>query len=67
MEMKDHHSKDTIFESIKNLTEQDAKTFLNLIYATLRDNDIPSEKLISDVLSIYEAKIPRVVSARQKK
>ncbi|KOR90814.1 hypothetical protein AM231_15345 [Paenibacillus solani] len=53
-------------ESIKNLTEKDAKTFLNLIYGLLKDNTNPSEKLILNVLSIFEKQIPRVVKAREK-
>ncbi|AJS57803.1 hypothetical protein [Paenibacillus sp. IHBB 10380] len=66
METKEENfSNDSTMESIKSLTEQDAKTFLNLIYAVLKDNMIPSEKLISHVLSIFEEKIPRVVKARQ--
>lgn len=66
METKEENfSNDNIMESIKSLTEQDAKTFLNLIYAILKENEIPNEKLISHVLSIYEEKMPRVVKARQ--
>lgn len=68
MESKDErYSHDHIMESIRNLTENDAKTFLNLIYALLRDNTNPSEELVSQVLSVYEKKIPRVVKARQNK
>lgn len=66
MEMKENQSNDSTFESIKNLTEKDAKTILNLIYSTLKDNEIPSDKLVSNVVSIYENKIPRLVRARQK-
>ncbi|MBD7969594.1 hypothetical protein [Paenibacillus gallinarum] len=62
---KGNFSNDNTMESIQKLTEQDAKTFLNLIYAILKDNEIPSEKLISQVLSVYEKKIPRLVKARQ--
>ncbi|AWP27527.1 hypothetical protein [Paenibacillus sp. Cedars] len=66
MEEKDGRvSNDTTVESIKSLTDKDAKTFLNLIYAVLKDNTSPKEQLISNVLSIYEKQIPRVVKARQ--
>lgn len=66
METKEENfSNDSTMESIKSLTEKDAKTFLNLIYALLKDNRNPSEQLISNVLSIYEKQIPRVVKARQ--
>lgn len=66
METKEENfSNDSTVESIKSLTEQDAKTFLNLIYAVLKDNEIPSGKLIPQVLSIYEKQIPRVVKERQ--
>lgn len=66
METKEENfSNDSTMESIKSLTEHDAKTFLNLIYAVLKDNMIPSEKLIVHVLTIYEKQIPRVVKARQ--
>jgi len=66
MESKDERSSnDQIMESIRSLTGNDAKTFLNLIYALLKDNTNPSEHLVSQVLSIYEKKIPRVVKARQ--
>ncbi|MCJ8013450.1 hypothetical protein MUG84_17120 [Paenibacillus sp. KQZ6P-2] len=66
METKEENfSNDSTMESIKSLTEKDAKTFLNLIYALLKDNGNPSEELISNVLSIYEKQIPRVVKARQ--
>ncbi|ETT62830.1 hypothetical protein MHI43_15770 [Paenibacillus sp. FSL H8-0457] len=58
---------DSTMESIKNLTEKDAKTFLNLIYALLKDNKSPSEHLISNVLSIFEKQLPRVAKARQNK
>ncbi|ACX65339.1 hypothetical protein [Paenibacillus sp. Y412MC10] len=58
---------DNTMESIKNLTEKDAKTFLNLIYALLKDNKSPSEHLISNVLSIIEKQLPRVAKARQNK
>lgn len=54
---------DSTMESIKNLTEKDAKTFLNLIYALLKDNKSPSEHLISNVLSIFEKQLPRVAKA----
>ncbi|GIO92442.1 hypothetical protein J31TS3_36690 [Paenibacillus lactis] len=68
MESKEeHYSHDHIMESIRNLSENDAKTFLNLIYALLRGNTLPSEQLVSHVLSVYEKKIPRVVKARQNK
>ena len=56
---------DNSMESIGSLTENEAKTFLNLIYAILKDNEIPSEKLISHVLLIYEKRIPKVVKARK--
>ncbi|WP_282942454.1 hypothetical protein [Paenibacillus sp. RC67] len=62
---EENFSNDSIMESIKSLTEKDAKTFLNLIYALLRDNEGTGEQLISNVLSIYEKQIPRVVKARQ--
>jgi uncharacterized protein (UPF0297 family) len=66
MESKeDNFSNDSTMESIRSLTEKDAKTFLNLIYALLKDNKNPSEQLISHVLSIYEKQIPRVIKARQ--
>lgn len=66
MERKEENfSDDSTMESIQSLTEKDAKTFLNLIYAILKDNKNPSEHLISNVLSIYEKQIPRVVKARQ--
>jgi hypothetical protein len=66
METKEENfSNDRTMESIKSLTEKDAKTFLNLIYALLKDNRNPSEQLISNVLSIYEKQIPRVVKSRQ--
>ncbi|WP_145036405.1 hypothetical protein [Paenibacillus sp. Y412MC10] len=58
---------DSTMESIKNLTEKDAKTFLNLIYALLKDNKSPSEHLFSNVLSIFEKQLPRVAKARQNK
>ncbi|MNI17646.1 hypothetical protein D3C73_710250 [compost metagenome] len=66
METKENHSIDNTMEAIKSLTEKDAKTFLNLIYAILKENEISSEQLISHILSIYEKKIPRVVSSRQQ-
>lgn len=66
MESKEENfSNDISMESIKSLTENEAKTFLNLIYAILKNNETPSEKLNSHVLSIYEKQIPRVVKARQ--
>ncbi|KZS46457.1 hypothetical protein AWU65_11290 [Paenibacillus glucanolyticus] len=58
---------DSTMESIKSLTEKDAKTFLNLIYALLKDNKSPSEHLNSNVLSIFEKQLPRVAKARQNK
>lgn len=68
MEEQDGHvSNVTTMESIKSLTDKDAKTFLNLIYAVLKDNTSPKEQLISNVLSIYEKQIPRVVKARQNR
>ncbi|MFX3635279.1 MAG: hypothetical protein ACE3L7_10165 [Candidatus Pristimantibacillus sp.] len=66
METKEEDfSNDSTMESIKSLTEKDAKTFLNLIYVLLKDNRNPGEQLISNVLSIYEKQIPRVVKSRQ--
>lgn len=66
METKeDRFSNDSIIESIKSLSEKDAKTFLNLIYAILKDNENPSDKLIANVISVFEKKIPRVVKARR--
>lgn len=59
-------SSENVMESIKSLTEKDAKTFLNLIYALVKDNTTPSEKLLLQVLSIYEKQMPRVVKAREK-
>ncbi|MEC0204677.1 hypothetical protein P4H39_18905 [Paenibacillus lautus] len=68
MEMKEGNiSNDSTMESIKSLTEKDAKTFLNLIYALLKDNKSPSEHLISNALSIFEKQLPRVAKARQNK
>ncbi|GAA0848328.1 hypothetical protein GCM10008915_57290 [Bifidobacterium pullorum subsp. gallinarum] len=68
MEEKDGRvSNDTTVESIKSLTDKDAKTILNLIYAVLKDNTSPKEQLISSVLSIYEKQIPRMVKARQNR
>ncbi|MCM3781588.1 hypothetical protein M3231_01255 [Neobacillus mesonae] len=64
---EENFSNDSTMEFIKSLSEKDAKTFLNLIYAILKDNKNPSEQLISNVLSIYEKQIPRVVKTRQKK
>ncbi|MCM3782068.1 hypothetical protein M3231_03715 [Neobacillus mesonae] len=67
LDMKEQlFSNDRTMEFIKSLTERDAKTFLNLIYAILKDNQNPSEQVISNVVSIYEKQIPRVVKARQK-
>lgn len=66
MEKKEENfPSDSTIESIKSLTEKDAKTFLNLIYALLKDNKNPSEHLISNVLSIFEKQLPRVAKARQ--
>jgi hypothetical protein len=68
METKEENfPNDSTMESIKSLTEKDAKTFLNLIYALLKDNKNPSEHLISNVLSIFEKQLPRVAKARQNK
>ncbi|MGG4091493.1 hypothetical protein [Paenibacillus lautus] len=68
MEKKEENfPNDSAMESIKSLTEKDAKTFLNLIYALLKDNKSPSEHLISNVLSIFEKQLPRVAKARQNK
>lgn len=68
METKEENfPNDSAMESIKSLTEKDAKTFLNLIYALLKDNKSPSEHLISNVLSIFEKQLPRVAKARQNK
>ncbi|MGO4789336.1 hypothetical protein AB4124_18150 [Paenibacillus sp. 2KB_20] len=68
METKEENfPNDSTMESIKSLTEKDAKTFLNLIYALLKDNKSPSEHLISKVLSIFEKQLPRVAKARQNK
>ncbi|ETT62086.1 hypothetical protein MHI43_15300 [Paenibacillus sp. FSL H8-0457] len=68
MEMKEENFlNDSTMESIKSLTEKDAKTFLNLIYTLLKDNKSPSEHLISNVLSIFEKQLPRVAKARQNK
>lgn len=64
---EENFSKDSTMESIKSLTEQDAKTFLNLIYTVIKDNENPSEHLISSVLRIYEQQLPRVAKARQNK
>jgi hypothetical protein len=64
---EENFPKDITIESIKSLTEKDAKTFLNLIYALLKDNESPSEHLISNVLSIFEKQLPRVAKARQNK
>ncbi|WP_211746296.1 hypothetical protein [Paenibacillus sp. Marseille-Q4541] len=64
-EKLENFSNDSSMELIRGLTENEAKTFLNLIYAILKDNEIPNEKLISQVLSIYEKRIPRMVKARQ--
>ncbi|SDW35365.1 hypothetical protein [Paenibacillus sp. PDC88] len=67
METKEENfSNDNTMELIKSLTEKDAKTFLNLIYAILKDNKNSNEQLISNVLSIYEKQIPRVVKARRQ-
>ncbi|MGG3281140.1 hypothetical protein [Paenibacillus solani] len=66
METKEENfPNDSTMESIKSLTEKDAKTFLNLIYALLKDNKSPSEHLISNVLSIFEKQLPRVAKERQ--
>ncbi|MFE0555096.1 hypothetical protein ACFW1P_04050 [Paenibacillus sp. NPDC058910] len=68
METKEENlPNNSTMESIKSLTEKDSKTFLNLIYALLKDNKCPSEHLISNVLSIFEKQLPRVAKARQNK
>lgn len=68
METKEENfPNDSTMESIKSLTEKDAKTFLNLIYALLKDNENPSEQLISNVLTIFEKQLPRVAKARLNK
>ncbi|MGG3281084.1 hypothetical protein [Paenibacillus solani] len=64
---EENFSNDSTLESIKSLTEQDAKTFLNLIYAVIKDNENPSEHLVSNVLRIFEQQLPRVAKARQNK
>lgn len=64
METKEENFSNDSMESIGKLTENEAKTFLNLIYVIIKDNEIPSESLISHILSIYEKRIPRVVNAR---
>lgn len=59
-------SSESVMESIKSLTEKDAKTFLNLIYTLVKDNTTPSDKLLLQVLLIYENQMPRVIKAREK-
>lgn len=64
---EENFSNDSIPESIKSLTEQDAKTILNLVYAVIKDNENPSEHLVTSVLRIFEQQLPRVAKARQNK
>ncbi|MBR3121207.1 hypothetical protein [Oceanobacillus profundus] len=62
--MKD--TTDTL-NAVENLTEEDAKAFLKLIYANIdifKNGNYTIEKLIEEISSFYSQKIIRTVELR---